>query len=188
MSRTGRVRHGGELTITGKLSHRAPASPQRCDLAPPRACTQNSWMGIEGNSSPFVRNLARKSQRAMRSARLGLEDGDPDGAISRAYFAMFNIARAALLCAGVPEEGLPSDHKELIAAFRQYAVQSGQIDRDLAGALNKTEDLRLQADYAGTVIDPRFAADAVRRAETFVKTIERTFALHAAAKPTDADA
>jgi len=140
------------------------------------------------NYSPFVRNLAPKSQRAMRSAHLGLEDGDADGAINRAYFAMFNIARAALLCAGVPEEGLPAEHKELIAALRQYAVQTGQIDRDLAGVLNKAENLRLQADYAGTDIDPQFAAEAVRRAELFVKTIERTFALHAAAKPTDADA
>jgi uncharacterized protein (UPF0332 family) len=144
-------------------------------------------MGIV-NSSPFVRNLARKSHRAMRSARLGLGDGDPDGAINRAYFAMFNIARAALLCAGVPEEGLPSEHKELIAAFRQYAVQTGQIDRDLAGLLNKTENLRLQADYTGDEIDAQCAADAVRRAELFVKTIERTFALRATAKPTDADA
>lgn len=140
------------------------------------------------NYSPFVRNLARKSQRAMRSARLGLEDGDSDGAINRAYFAMFNIARAALLCAGVPEDGLPAEHKALIAALRQYAVQTGQIDRDLAGVLNKAENLRLQADYAGTEIDPPFAAEAVQRAELFVKTIERTFALHAAAKPTDADA
>jgi len=113
--------------------------------------------------SPFVRNLARKSQRAMRSARLGLEDGDADGAINRAYFAMFNIARAALLCAGVPEEGLPSEHKELIAALRQYAVQTGQIDRDLAGVLNKAENLRLQADYTGAEIEPPFAAEAVRR-------------------------
>ncbi len=124
----------------------------------------------------------------MRSARLGLEDGDADGAINRAYFAMFNIARAALLCAGVPEEGLPSEHKELIAALRQYAVQTGQIDRDLAGVLNKAENLRLQADYTGAEIEPPFAAEAVQRAELFVKTIERTFALHAAAKPTDADA
>ena len=140
------------------------------------------------NASPFVRSLARKSQRAMRSARLGLEDGDPAVAINRAYFAMFNIARAALLCAGVPEDRLPSEHKELIAAFRQYAVQTGQIDRDLAGVLNKTENLRLQADYTGTEIESEFAADAVRRAEAFVKTIERTFALHVAAKSSDADA
>jgi uncharacterized protein (UPF0332 family) len=124
----------------------------------------------------------------MRSAHLGLEDGDHEGAIKRAYFAMFNIARAALLCAGVPEERLPSEHKELIAAFRQYAVQTGEIDRDLAGVLNRTENLRLQADYTGTEIDPQFAADAVRRAELFVKTIERTFALHITVKPTDADA
>ncbi len=138
------------------------------------------------SSSPFARNLARKSQRALRSARLGLEDGDADSAVNRAYHAMFHIARAALLCGGVPEEGLPLDHKELIAAFRQYAVLTGQIDRDLAGALGRSQALCAQADDGGTELDVKAAADAVQRAESFVRTLERIFALQSADKPGDA--
>ena len=86
------------------------------------------------STSPFVRNLVRKSHRALRSARIILDDGDFDGAANRAYYGMFNIARAVLLTAGVPEDGLPATHQELVAAFRQYAVQSGQIDRELGVA------------------------------------------------------
>jgi hypothetical protein len=36
-------------------------------------------------TSPFASKLARKSNRAIRSARLGLRDGDCDGAVNRAY-------------------------------------------------------------------------------------------------------
>jgi uncharacterized protein (UPF0332 family) len=139
------------------------------------------------SASPFARNLARKSQRALRSARLGLEDGDSDGAVNRAYYAMFNIARAALLSGGVPEEGLPVAHKELIAAFRQYAVQTGQIDRDLAGALSRSQALCAQADDGRTELDAKAAADAVQRAESFVLTIERMFALQGAGKSGDVE-
>lgn len=135
------------------------------------------------SSSPFARNLARKSHRALRSAQLSLDDGDSDGAVNRAYYAMFNIARAALLTAGVPEDGLPATHRDLIAAFRQYAVQSGQVDRESAGALSRTEALRFQADYTGTETDAKSAAEAVQRAKTFVHTLERMFALQASPQP-----
>jgi len=135
------------------------------------------------NALPFVRNLVRKCHRALRTAQLSLDDGDSDGAVNRAYYAMFNIARAALLSAGVPEDGLPATHKELVAAFRQYAVQSGQLDRELAGALSRTEALRFQADYTGTEIDAKPAAEAVQRARTFVHTLERMFALQASSQP-----
>jgi uncharacterized protein (UPF0332 family) len=75
----------------------------------------------------FARNLVRKSERALKSARLNMQDGDSDSAVNRSYYAMFNIARAALLSVGVPEEKLPRTHKGVIELFRQYAVQSGQI-------------------------------------------------------------
>lgn len=131
--------------------------------------------------SPFARSLARKSNRAMRSAHLGLRDGDSDGAVNRAYHAMFNIARAALANAGVAEDGVPGTHDEVVAAFRQYAVQTGQIDRRLPQALSRAQTLLRQADRAGTEIDIKSAAEAVERAEEFVRTVERLFALGSAA-------
>jgi uncharacterized protein (UPF0332 family) len=94
---------------------------------------------------------------------------------------MFYIARAALLTAGVPEDTLPPTNQELIAAFRQYAVQTGQVDRKLAGVLSRTDTLRLQADYTETEVDAKSAAEAVEGAEEFVRTIERMFALRIAA-------
>ena len=52
----------------------------------------------------FARALVRKSKRALKSARLDLTDGDYDSAVNRSYYAMFDIARAAVLRAGVDED------------------------------------------------------------------------------------
>jgi uncharacterized protein (UPF0332 family) len=127
--------------------------------------------------SPFARHLVRKGERAIRSARLGLQDGDSDGAVNRAYYAMFNVARAALLSAGVAEDGLPRTHRGVIAAFGQHAVQSGRMSADLASTFNRTEALRLKADYTGEEIEADAAARVVERAEVFVRTVERVFGL-----------
>ena len=102
---------------------------------------------------PLAHRLVRKSERALRSARLDLQDGDSDGAINRACYAMFNVAQAALLSIGVSEEQLPKTHRGLIAAFGQHAVQSGRVDAGIGGVLGRTETLRLKADYTGTEIE-----------------------------------
>jgi uncharacterized protein (UPF0332 family) len=53
----------------------------------------------------------------------------------------------------------------------------------LAGALSRTESLRFQADYTGTETDAKTAAESVKRAEIFVHTLERMFALQASPQP-----
>ena len=50
--------------------------------------------------TPFILALVRKSDRAIKVSRLALNAGDNDSAVSRSYYAMFDIARAALLRAG----------------------------------------------------------------------------------------
>jgi uncharacterized protein (UPF0332 family) len=42
----------------------------------------------------------RKGKRALKVVTLALNAGDNDSAVSRSYYAMFDIARAALLRAG----------------------------------------------------------------------------------------
>jgi uncharacterized protein (UPF0332 family) len=90
---------------------------------------------------------------------------------------MFDIARAALLRAGVTEDKLPRTHSGVIEAFRSHAVQSGQIDRQLATQLSRTESLRIKADYTGTEIELTEATEVVENAELFVQTVERVFSL-----------
>jgi uncharacterized protein (UPF0332 family) len=121
--------------------------------------------------------MVRKSQKALISARLALNAGDNDGAVSRSYYAMFDMARAALLRSGVSEDNLPRTHNGVIDAFRRHAVQSGQIDRELATELSRTESLRIKADYTGAEIELSEATEVVQNAERFVQTVERVFNL-----------
>jgi uncharacterized protein (UPF0332 family) len=126
---------------------------------------------------PFERALVRKGKRALKVARLALNAGDNDSAVSRSYYAMFDFAQAALLRAGVSEDKLPRTHSGVIEAFRIHAVQSGQIDRQLATHLSRTESLRIKADYTGTEIELNEAKEVVQNAELFVQTVERVFSL-----------
>ena len=127
--------------------------------------------------APFERALVRKGKRALKVARLALNAGDNDSAVSRSYYAMFDFAQAALLRAGVAEDKLPRTHSGVIEAFRSHAVQSGQIDRQLATQLSRTESLRIKADYTGTEIELSEAKEVVQNAELFVQTVERVFSL-----------
>ena len=54
---------------------------------------------------------------------------------------------------------------------------SGRIDQKLFAALGRAESLRLIADYTGTPLDAKTAAETVVRAEAFVSTVEKAFAL-----------
>lgn len=125
----------------------------------------------------FARVLVRKSERALTSARRNLTDGDYDSAVNRSYYAMFDIARAAVLRAGVTEDRLPRTHNGVIQVFRQHAVQSGLMDQQLAGELSRTESLRIKADYTDLEIEPKIASEVVEKAELFVQTVERVFTL-----------
>ena len=127
--------------------------------------------------SPLARDLRLKAERALASAR-ELQDHDPDGSVNRSYYAMFDIARAALLSAGVREDELPRTHSGLIGSFSKHAVLSGRIDQTLFAGLGRAESLRLIADYTGTPLDAKTAAETVVRAEAFVSTVEKAFALN----------
>ncbi|MGH7746180.1 MAG: HEPN domain-containing protein [Candidatus Dormibacteria bacterium] len=79
----------------------------------------------------------------------------------------------------------PRTHSGVIEAFRNYAVQSGRIDRNLGAELSRVESLRIKADYTGIEIEPKIAAEIVARAEVFVQTVERVFALDGSSLQTE---
>ncbi len=119
-----------------------------------------------------------KAERALATAR-EIQDRDPDGSVNRSYYAMFDIARAALLSAGVRESELPRTHSGLNGLFSKHAVLSGRIDQKLFAALGRTETLRLMADYTGTPLTSKTAGETVARAEAFVGAVAKAFALDA---------
>ena len=91
--------------------------------------------------------LLHKAGTALSSSRLLLQSGDADGSCNRAYYAMFDAARAALMAFQESDEVLRiKTHSGLISNFSLQLVKPGLIDIELGKALNKVEDLRMIAD------------------------------------------
>jgi uncharacterized protein (UPF0332 family) len=121
-------------------------------------------------------DLLAKAQRAADSARLLLNAGDADGACNRAYYAMFDAARAAL---AAEETGSASgddtmsvrSHSGLISAFGLRLIKSGRLPLDLGRTLNRAAEIRAAADYTGGPIDNDKASWMVARAQTFIDEV-----------------
>ena len=95
-----------------------------------------------------AQDLLAKAIQAAASAKLLLDAGDADGACNRAYYAMFDAARAALLASGAPVPAeIAKTHSGLISAFSLHLVKTGRVPVEFGKSLNKAEELRLIADY-----------------------------------------
>ena len=117
-----------------------------------------------------------KANRALASAHKLFQDNDSDGACNRAYYAMFDAARAALIAskAPVPPE-IAKTHSGLIAAFSLHLVKPGLFPVELGRAFNRAEDLRLVADYKGDSISLEDALWAVQLAQSFLEQVSKRF-------------
>lgn len=115
------------------------------------------------------KSLLPKADRAARSARALLDINDTDGACDRAYYAMFDAARAALLHVGADR---PRTHSGTATLFSQRLVKPGLLPKHLGRDLNRAEELRNIADYLFQSVDNHNASDAVARAEAFVQQIQ----------------
>ena len=101
-----------------------------------------------------------------------------DGACSRAYYAMFDAARAALLHFQPDSLGARAKtHKGLISAFGQHIIVTAILPVEFGTAFGTVEKMRLLADYTGDEMDIASAARAVELAETFVAAVKATLAL-----------
>ena len=120
-----------------------------------------------------------KASRALASAKLLLDSGDVDGACNRAYYAMIDAARAALLSVNAP---VPSEiartHSGLITAFSLHLVKPGLVAVEHGRSLNKVEDLRLIADYKGDPVTLENAAWALEQSENFLLAIQALIRQH----------
>lgn len=113
--------------------------------------------------------LMQKADRALASARLLLDAGDTDGACNRAYYAMFDAARAALASEDAPE--ITRTHNGLIAAFGLQLVKPQRVPKELGRMLNRAEEVRLLADYTGGSVEPADARELLSQAKVFVNAM-----------------
>jgi uncharacterized protein (UPF0332 family) len=104
-----------------------------------------------------------RSRDELRAARTLLEAGLPAQAVSRAYFAAYHAAGAAL---GVLGE-TPSSPVNTVATFNRR-VGEGLEDGGAARSLRKLFEDRNDVDYALAAAAPEEAQSAIAAAERFV--------------------
>lgn len=120
--------------------------------------------------------LFAKALRAAESAKILLDTQDCDGACNRAYYAMFDAARAAMVAANSPvQPESVRTHGGLIGAFSLHMVKTGRVPVELGRALNKVEELRMIADYKGDSVELADAQWALGQAQEFILAIQALF-------------
>ena len=120
--------------------------------------------------------LMAKAERACSSARALLNLNDVDGACNRAYYAMFDAARAALLASGAPvRPEIGKTHSGLMNAFSEHLIKNGPVSKDMGRLLKRAEEVRLVADYKGDSVELIDAREMVEQAETFVSALRAEF-------------
>lgn len=123
---------------------------------------------MDAERRALVRARLSKAERKLAAAQDDLEAARFDEAASRAYYAMFHAARAALVARGVNAR----THAGLNAVFAEHLVRSGAVDEQLGRWLGQARRSREIGDYDDFLtISPEEAGDAVARAARFVETL-----------------
>ncbi|GAB4430276.1 MAG: hypothetical protein Kow0031_11110 [Anaerolineae bacterium] len=118
-------------------------------------------------------NLAQawltKAEQTLAASNLLLSQHFFDDAASRAYYAMFAAAKAALISIDIETRS----HTGLKYQFGQHFVRTGLVDAKFAKMLSATFEVRQSSDYG--IFNRPLLAEAqtiVANAEQFVSTIK----------------
>jgi uncharacterized protein (UPF0332 family) len=114
-------------------------------------------------------DLMAKAVQATISAKILLDRGDGDGACNRAYYAMYDAARAVLLASGLD---VGKTHKGVLNAFSDRLIKNGPVPKEMGRLLKHAETFRYLADYEGDPIELSDARQLVEQAKIFVATLQ----------------
>jgi uncharacterized protein (UPF0332 family) len=120
--------------------------------------------------------LWTKAMPAAESAKILMEAGQWDGACNRAYYAMFNPARALLIeMHGFTPEQL-RQHATVLRQFSLHFVGKHGFDADAGRMLRRAGDVRIVADYDEADVHAQRVRDTINAMERFIAaaTVART--------------
>jgi len=108
------------------------------------------------------------AEMKLDHARQIFDIGLFDDAISRAYYAMFYAAKAALLSKGLDLR----KHSASIAKFREMFVTTGKVDAEYLHYLGQAQSARERSDYAPfATTSSEGAKEILEAAETFIAKV-----------------
>jgi hypothetical protein len=110
----------------------------------------------------------------LAAARLLAGKGFEAQAVSRAYFAAFFAAEAALLALGETR----SKHSGVVSAFVHLLVRGGQLDEEIGRLLRSLFERRNEADYSLVDVPAEEADAAIRDAQRVVSAVQTWLVQH----------
>jgi uncharacterized protein (UPF0332 family) len=116
--------------------------------------------------------LEENARDAAEEARVLFRAKLYRGACSRAYYAMFNSARAMLATRGHQPEKTKT-HKTVLRLFSLEFVKNGPYGAETGQMLRRAADARAVADYQGGV-NAGEAAEVLAALEIFMRNMEET--------------
>ena len=94
-----------------------------------------------------------------------------EDSVSRAYYAMFFAAMAALATV----DSHPRTHKGVSAEFNRFFVKTGRLPVQLSKDLEEARSHREESDYApGSDIPRAEAEEMLEKAKVFVETVRKS--------------
>ncbi len=102
-----------------------------------------------------------KAIDAGDAARLLLRAGSYDGAANRAYYAMFNAARAALEARTDLKVEEIRRHSAVLQLFSLHVIKPGFVPAGLSADLNEAFQARAVADYATVSVPAEDARELI---------------------------
>ena len=110
----------------------------------------------------------RLAQDALGAASLLLDRGFFRESVSRAYYAMFYAAKAAVVSEGLEA----SKHSTVISTFGQHFAKTGRVSSSLHKSLGIAFDERQLADYTlDWTVSREVAETRLSEAEGFVAAV-----------------
>lgn len=114
----------------------------------------------------------QKARENLEEAKILMKEKHFRGAVSRAYYSIFEAARATLVTKGIAAK----THSGLISLFSLHFIKTKEIPAKFGEILKNAKEFREAADY-GMVIefDKKDAERIVKSAEEFIKMVEEKF-------------
>lgn len=118
------------------------------------------------NGKDLAEYRLQSAEERLKAARLLLEKQMYSDAVSRAYYAVFQAARAVLATKGLDSR----KHSGIIGLFNQQFVKSGVLPKDYGKILKSCRDLREAGDYDDFYLVSREEAlNAMENASRFIR-------------------
>ncbi len=127
---------------------------------------------MEEQIRAYAQLRLERAREELETVRHNIAYGHFRAAISRAYYAIFYMASAALFSHSIQR----AKHAGVEAAFSQYLVKTGQIEPEFSRLYQRARCQREEVDYADDLtVDRQSAEEMLLNAQRFVDRIEQYF-------------